>query len=368
MFTSGTTGVPKGVIVSAGNVAHFLNCIRDQYHLNPSDRVGQFSETSFDVSVFEMFACWDAGASLHVVPEAQLLAPASFIRTHGLTVWSSVPSVILMLNRLKQLQPASLPSLRISFFVGEALPVASAIAWQAAAPNSVVDNQYGPTEATVTCLVQRLTHPPHETPGRGTISIGLPYPGTDAAIIGPDGTFLPDGEIGELALWGPQVAVGYLDDPDQTARRFPILDHPHLGRDRWYLTGDFAFRDPHGRFHCLGRVDNQVKIMGHRVELEEIEAHLRAVCLTDSVAALAWPMVAGHATGTVAFVCGGQLTPPNIRAALKDRLPSYMLPRKILTLDSLPLSANGKVDRKVLRSMLQEQTDVSHKSSAVSAE
>jgi D-alanine--poly(phosphoribitol) ligase subunit 1 len=356
IFTSGTTGVPKGVMITVANVAYFLAYMRSLYHIGPDDRVGQFSETSFDVSVLEMFACWDGGASLHVVPQTKLMAPAGFIRQQELTVWSSVPSVILLLTRLKQLPPGSLPSLRVSFFAGEALPVASARAWLAAAPNSVLDNHYGPTETTVDCLFQRVTDPPVETAGRGTVSIGHPYAGTGAEVVGPQGEFLAAGQVGELALWGPQLAAGYLDDPEQTARRFPTLIHPRLGRSRWYLSGDLAFQDEHGRFHWLGRVDHQIKVLGNRVELEEVEAHLRAICGTDAVAAVAWPIVDGHAEGIVAFVSGGRLTPAGVRSELRRRVPAYMVPAKVMTIDPLPLSANGKIDRHALRDLLETGT------------
>jgi amino acid adenylation domain-containing protein len=356
MFTSGTTGAPKGVVVTVSNVVHFLSCVRSQYDPRPEDRFGQFCETSFDVSVFEMFACWNAAASLHIVPENKLMAAGGFIRQHALTVWTSVPSVIPMMKRVSQLRPGSLPSLRVSFFIGESLSVAAAETWQAAAPNSVVDNQYGPTEATVACIVHRLTEPAVETPGRGTLSIGRAYPGMEAEIVAANGGFAAVNEIGELALCGPQLALGYLDDPEQTERRFPNFDHPRLGRSRWYLTGDSAFRDEAGQLHCLGRVDHQVKVMGHRVELEEIEAHLRAVCGTETVAAVTWPIVDGLATGVVAFVSGGALTPAAARAALRDRVPAYMVPHQIVTSDSLPLSAHGKVDRAALRKLLDTET------------
>lgn len=355
MFTSGTTGVPKGVVVTAASVAYFLGHMRKLYGIHSGDRVGQFCETSFDVSVFEMFAAWDGGASLHVVPESKLMAPAGFIRQQALTVWTSVPSVISISSKMKLLDPGMFPALRVSFFIGEALPVTSAVAWRAAAPNSVIDNQYGPTEATVAFTVQRLTEPVVETPGRGTLAIGRPYPGLEVDVLGADGSFLPAGETGELALHGPQLAAGYLDDPEETARRFPVFDHPRLGRGRWYLTGDLAFQDEQGIFHCLGRADNQVKIMGHRVELEDIEAHLRAVSRTDTVAAVAWPVVDGKPAGIVAFVCGGKLAAPEIRERLRDRVPTYMLPHRVLARDSLPLSPNGKIDRKALQAMLDEQ-------------
>lgn len=354
MFTSGTTGVPKGVVVTAGNVACFLSAVREQYGIHPGDRAGQFCETSFDVSVFEMFAAWAGGACVVVVPESQLMAPAGFIRREKLTVWTSVPSVIAMLSRMKMLDAGMFPSLRVSFFIGEALPAKAARDWQAAAPASVVDNQYGPTEATVACTVQRVADPLLETPGRGTVAIGRPYPEMEAEVVGEGGRFLSDGEIGELALSGPQLAAGYLDDDEQTARRFPELDHPRLGRRRWYRTGDLAYRDEAGVLHCLGRTDHQVKIMGHRVELEDLEAHLRAASGTDAVTAIAWPVVSGNAAGVAAFVCGANVPVAAIRDRLRELVPPYMVPRRIVEVDELPRSANGKIDRAALGAMLDE--------------
>jgi acyl-CoA synthetase (AMP-forming)/AMP-acid ligase II len=160
------------------------------------------------------------------------------------------------------------------------------------------------------------------------------------------------GRPGELAVSGPQVAKGYLGDPDQTARRFPVLDHPRLGRSRWYLTGDSAVQDERGLFHHLGRIDNQVKVMGFRVELEEVEAHLRSVCQTESVAAVGWPVVNGNASGIVAFVAGAHAELSAARDALRGRVPAYMVPSKVLALDVMPLSTNGKVDRHALRAIL----------------
>jgi D-alanine--poly(phosphoribitol) ligase subunit 1 len=352
MFTSGTTGIPKGVAVSTSNVSHYLACIQAMYHIGPEDRVAQFSDTSFDVSVFEMFATWQGGAALHVLPETELMAPAEFIKERGLTVWSSVPSVIKTMSWLKQLAPAGFPSVRVSCFGGEGLPTDAAKAWQTAAPNSLIFNQYGPTECTIACIYQRLDAEPVATPGRGMLAVGKPYPGTEAEIVGSDLTFLRQGEIGELAVMGPQVAMGYLNDEESTNRRFPELIHPQLGKGRWYLTGDRGFRDKDGMFHCLGRVDHQVKVLGNRVELEEIEAHLRSVCGTDAVAAVAWPLIDGNVAGIVAFVCRSQLTLTAARDQLRQMVPSYMVPQKVLSIESLPLSCNGKVDRQALFTLL----------------
>jgi D-alanine--poly(phosphoribitol) ligase subunit 1 len=350
IFTSGTTGTPKGVMITAGAVAHFISVMQERYGLQPSDRVAGMTETTFDISVFDMFVTWSCGGSLHVVPSTQLMAPAGFVRDRKCTVIFTVPSVISGMRRMKMLRAGLLPTLRYSLFAGEPLPVTSAQAWKEAAQNSVVDDLFGPTEATVVCIGQRFFGPENATPNRGVVAIGVPFPGMQAGIVGSSLQFLPDGEQGELLLGGPQLSSGYLDEKSLTSEKFPVL-----GGYRWYRTGDLAYRDLTGTFHHLGRIDNQVKVRGLRVELEEVEAYLREVCETDSVAAVAWPIDHGSANGIVAFV-GGQMgtDAPDVARQIRNRLPSYMVPSTIHRLDSLPLNANGKVNRKELISLLDE--------------
>jgi len=349
IFTSGTTGVPKGVMIPASAVAHFIEAMQVQYAILPTDRMAGITEITFDISVFDLFVTWKYAAALLVVPATQMMAPSSFIQRHRATIVFTVPSIAASLQRMKLLAPNSMTSLRYSFFAGEPLPVASASLWKAAAPNSVVDNLFGPTEATVVCIGQRYDGPENATPKRGVVAIGKPFPGMEAAIADAASlAFLPDGEQGELLLSGPQLSCGYFGDADASAKRFPTL----AGR-RWYRTGDLAYRDTVGIFHHLGRIDNQVKVLGLRVELEEIEAHLREVYETDSVAAIAWPVEHGSASGIVAFVggCFGA-DDPTLKALIKKRLPSYMVPSAIRHIESIPLNANGKVDRKELAEIL----------------
>jgi D-alanine--poly(phosphoribitol) ligase subunit 1 len=348
-FTSGTTGVPKGVMVSAGAARHYLDVIRERYRLAPEDRVAETAELTFDISVSNMFMTWEAGASLHVVPATQAMAPAKFIQQNRLTVWYSVPSIIAILKQIKLLPPGAFPSLRYSLFLGEPLPVSAARAWQQAAPNSIVDNLYGPTEVTVACLVQRVAEPPLVTAERDIVAIGIPFPGMAAAIVDASRRFLPPGQVGEIALAGAQLAAGYLGAPELTGARFPVI-----GGRRWYLTGDLGREDAAGIFHHLGRLDNQVKVLGNRVELEEVEAHLQAVSRSELAAAVAWPISHGSAGGIVAFVAGAALEPAQIREALKKRLPAYMVPSVIHAIETMPMTASGKVDRKSLRARLDE--------------
>jgi amino acid adenylation domain-containing protein len=348
IFTSGTTGVPKGVMISAGAARHYVAMIAAQLGLQASDRALETCELSFDFSVHNMFSTWEAGASLHILPATMVMNAVKFARNSGLTVWNSVPSLAGMLRQIKALAPDSLASLRVTVFGGEQLPEATVTAWQSAAPQSRIVNLYGPTEATVFCLAQTVSTPLPLTPGRDVIAIGTPLPGNAAQVIDANGQPLPDNEPGELAIAGVQLADGYLGAPELTAARFPTF----AGR-RWYRTGDLALRDSAGNFHCLGRIDNQVKVMGYRVELEEIDAHLRVVSGADLVGSVAWPLADGMARGIVSFVGARAIDAGQVIGDLKTRLPAYMIPARVIALESLPLNSSGKVDRRALRQILE---------------
>jgi amino acid adenylation domain-containing protein len=349
IFTSGTTGTPKGVMIEAGSVERYCCVVQERCNFQPSDRVSQVAELTFDNSVLDMFVTWAAGAGVYVVPEAQLMAPAKFIVKHGITIWFSVPSTACIMARMKLLKEGAFPSLRCSIFAGEALPIGAAQAWLAATPNGIVENFYGPTEVTVDCIAQRLEEPPNITRNRGSLAIGLPFPGIEAGIVDSELRFLPLEQEGELVVSGRQAARGYFKDAELTAARFPTIE----GK-RWYRTGDLAYQDSKGVFHHLGRIDNQVKVLGNRVELEEVETHLREIVGSDLVAAVAWPIEGDRATGIVAFHCGAEISRDEVREALKQRVPSYMIPQRVYRLEELPLGATGKIDRKVLLGRLND--------------
>lgn len=349
MFTSGTTGEPKGVMITHAAIAHFIEVMQARYQIGPGDRLSQFFELTFDLSVFDVFMSLSFGACLHVLPEPARLAPAAFIAGQKLTVWFSVPSAMVLMDRFRQLQAGAFPGLRLSLFCGEPLPAEPVARWQAAAPNSVVENLYGPTEATLACLLQSCTPGIPSTPERDCVAIGQPFPGMRAAILDSTGQVLASGRgPGELVLAGPQLAAGYWRDSKLTDERFISL-----ADQRWYKSGDLARQDPHGCFHHLGRIDNQIKLFGHRVELEEIDTHLRAACGTESAMAVAWPVQHGSAQGIVAFVAGSNQGVAEIREAMKKRVPDYMVPRQVRFLDALPLSSNGKFDRNALAGLLK---------------
>lgn len=348
IFTSGTTGMPKGVMISAASLSSYLEQSRGWTKLTPDDRLAETCDVTFDLTVHNLFLCVEAGASLHVMSALEMLAPGRFVRAREITVWLSVPTLVAMMRRNGSLKPGIFPSMRLSLFCGEPLPAAAAQAWAEATPNGVVENIYGPTEATVVCMRQPLTEPAVVTPSRGIIAIGTPFETMEVAILGDDMRPLPDGEPGEIALSGPQLAVGYFNAPEQTADRFREID----GK-RWYLTGDLGVRDGDGVFHHLGRTDNQIKLKGNRIELEEVEMHLRRAAGSDMVAVVAWPVVDGSAQGLVGF-CSSTLDAETIAGAMVKTLPRYMMPDPIHVVDSLPVNVNGKVDRRALVARLDE--------------
>jgi amino acid adenylation domain-containing protein len=329
LFTSGSTGRPKGVLVRQANVRVFLDAVSSRYDLEPDDRLSQLFDLTFDLSAFDLFAAWEHGACVCCPSPKELLNPSQFVRSARLTVWFSVPSVAMFMQRFRALRPAAFPSLRLSLFCGEALPVSLARAWALAAPGSLVDNLYGPTEATIACMAHRFD-PAEEPDPSGLVPIGSPLRSTQVGIVD-----------GELVVSGPQVVEGYLDDAQATAGAFVAL--PGLGRA--YRTGDRVRERPDGQLVFIGRLDSQIKVLGHRVELEEIEAVIREQTGLDAIA-VGWPRTESGAAGIVALVAGRDVDTATFREQLSARLPDYMLPRELRVVPELPLNANGKRDRR----------------------
>lgn len=350
LFTSGSTGEPKGVMVSHANLERFLDVVVERYGLEEDDRFTHLFDPTFDLSMFDMFAPWRVGGCVCVPGPRERLLPARFVDDANITVWFSVPSTALLMKKTRTLQPGVFPDLRVSLFCGEALPLEVAQSWMEAAPNSVVENLYGPTELTLACTLYRC-NPTMDTEARdGIVPIGHAFPGMQARVVDDDGHPVEPGEIGELALCGPQVALGYWDDPEQTDRVFVTLPGE---TKRFYRTGDRVVQprddDP---LLFVGRVDAQIKVRGYRIDLGDVEAGMRRAGNLDVAVAVGWPPRPGGADGIVGFVEAGAAEPNELRARLSDHLPSYMIPREVRTVERFPLNANGKIDRNALRDSL----------------
>ena len=334
LFTSGSTGRPKGVPVRQAHVRAFVDAVSARYRFDEHDRFSQMFDLTFDLHAFDLFVAWEHGACVCCPTPGERLQPSSFIRGSRLSVWFSVPSAAMFLERFRRLVPGAFPDLRLSLFCGEALPVALAQAWQLAAPGSTVENLYGPTEATIACTAHRL-----DCEASGLVPIGRPLGETRIAVLDEALRPVGPGEEGELVLAGPQVVDGYLDDEPATARAF--LSLPGIGHA--YRTGDRVVAAPDGTLTFVGRLDTQIKVLGHRVELEEVEAAIHEEAGAEALA-LGWPRTETGAAGVVALVAG-EVDPPALRARLAARLPAFMVPREIRPVRELPRTPNGKRDR-----------------------
>ena len=303
------------------------------------DRFSQTFDLTFDLSVHDLFVCWENAATLVVPSEKELRMPSSYVREQRISCWFSVPSLAYQMRLQEDLVAGAFPGLRHSIFCGEALPTLLAREWARAAPNSVVENWYGPTEATIACSRYPLADAPI---AEDTVPIGKAFPGMELLI-----------QEGELLLAGEQVASGYLNDAEKTAASFITLAD---GRPA-YRTGDRAALGEDGNVRFLGRVDNQVKVRGYRIELGEIEAALRVASSGLNAVALAWPGGSEIATTIIAALEVESADTAAIRNQLSASLPDYMVPAMIFCVAEFPKNASGKMDRKALAAML---ADVAH--------
>jgi amino acid adenylation domain-containing protein len=345
LFTSGSTGQPKGVPISYDNLYAFITNMAAAIPYVEEDVCSQVCELSFDFSVEEIYlALWN-GCTLCPARRVDLFNPAHFVSSRSITVWIGVPSLArVILNNGVPVADA-LEGLRLSIFNGEALTAGVAEAWRAAAPNTQIFNSYGPTECTVAVTTQSFAGE-SELVDSDIVAIGRPFADCDAALLGRGGitpmSAIAEGASGELLLATPQRFAGYLDRE---------LKSPFVRDDRgatYYRTGD-RVRWRSGRFYYVGRIDHQVKIGGHRIELMEIEHRLRLGLGTDSLAVIAHP--ASLPEELVLFIEGSDDAPALNAEALG--LPHYMLPKRALVLASLPTNAHGKLDRSALHSLLE---------------
>ena len=348
LFTSGSTGEPKGVPISYDNLHCFIENLDSTIHYDPEDVCSQVCELSFDVSAHEIYLALLNGCTLCPAREIDLFNPARYVSENGITVWVSVPSLARVALHNRVLVGQSLRTLRLSMFNGEALTNRLAGEWQAAAPGSEVWNTYGPTECTVAVTVQRWRDDP-DLSEAGVVSIGTAFSDCAPALL-VDDQIVPiseerSGLVGDLLLATPQRFDGYLD-PNLPSR----FIEDNSGK-KFYRTGDRVLARGVRLFY-LDRLDLQVKIGGHRIELLEVEHRLRELLRTDALAVIAHPR--RHPTQLVLFLSGRREAPKFTTEELC--LPSYMVPRRCILIDSLPVTEHGKLDREALRELIVDDS------------
>ena len=348
LFTSGSTGIPKGVVISHASVRHFVDWATAYFGLGADDRASGHSPLHFDLSVFDLFGTLGAGGQLHLVPPGLSVAPDAiprFIREHALTQWFSVPSLLTYLVKFDAVHPGDFPSLRRLLWCGEVLPVPVLATLMQRLPHVTFTNLYGPTEATIASSYYTVPAVPQAD---ATVPIGRACAGEALHVLDEARGPVAPGVVGELYIGGVGLSPGYWRDPEKTAAAFVTTGD---GR-RLYRTGDLARVDAEGLVYFLGRADSQVKSRGYRIELGEIEAALHHLPELQEAA-----VVAVDTNGFEgAMICcayapapGAGVTAASLRRALAALLPAYMLPARWRRLECLPKNVNGKIDRPALR-------------------
>ncbi len=357
LFTSGSTGEPKGVAVTNANLCAYLDFVCPTYGYGPDDCHSQTFELTFDLSVHDMMCAWTTGGALTPIVGADLVSPARIVKREHITSWFSVPALGLIMERTRALKPGALQSLRVSLFCGEPLPASLAEQWQRAAPNSIVENLYGPTEATIAFTRYRWDANNSPLQSRyGLVPLGTEFAGLRTAIAGPENLSLSGEAKGELWLSGAQVTPGYVDAPEATAERF--CEHASMPGIIWYKTGDVVERGADGVLHFVGRNDDQIKFRGHRISLLEIENALREAASVQVAVAVAYPRNGHEVLGITAIVQGDPSQREATMIGLAARLPDYMIPHKLVFVRQMPRTLIGKIDKVALLRALADELNL----------
>ncbi|WP_435129011.1 AMP-binding protein [Actinacidiphila sp. bgisy144] len=345
LFTSGSTGVPKGASLTHGGFAHYFDLLDRRCDFGPDDVFSQTFDLNFDCGIHDVFSAWGAGATAQAVPPSAYRDLPGFLAEHGVTVWYSTPSAIWMAREMGGLEPGALAGLRWSFFAGEALRCQDAADWQAAAPRANVENLYGPTEFSINITWHRWSGEESQLAGaNGTVPIGKVHEGHDFRLVTEQGE--ESSVEGELWVTGPQMATGYLDPADEEGR-FVEFD----GR-RWYRMGDRVRASPGGELTYIGRMDSQVKVHGWRVELAEVDHVVRQCDGVGNAVTVSRPAEFG--TELVVFYTGDKVPETSLAEGVRAVLPDTVAPRRYVHLDGFPLNSNRKVDRLTLRKWAAE--------------
>ncbi len=350
LYTSGSTGEPKGVMISHRNALAFIEWSRRVVDVRPDDRISSHAPFHFDLSILDLYVASLSRATLVLVPEQVSVFPATlaeWIEKERISVWYSVPSILVLLMDRGRIDRFTYPRLRKMIFAGEVFATKYLQAWMRKLRAADWFNLYGPTETNV-CTYYRVSAPPV---GDAPVSIGRAASGDTIYLRTEDGMVIDKpGVEGEIWVDGPTVALGYWGDAAKTAERFVVDPDLGTGDRRLYRTGDLACWDENGNLTFRGRRDHMIKSRGYRIELGEIESaaythpEIREAC----VVAVPDQQIGNRIRACLVRQPGAELDREAFELYLSRRLPRYMLPQDVFFLDALPKTSTGKIDRMVL--------------------
>jgi len=354
LYTSGSSGAPKGVAVSHRASLAFVEWSVNEFRLNPDDRVSSVAPLHFDLSIFDIFASIKAGSLIVIVPPSLFSFPnelAKFIHQENISVWYSVPTILRWLIVRGAMDRFSYESLRVILFAGEVFPTKYLRMLMTCLPSVDFFNLFGPTETNV-CTFYKvpLLNDGDDTP----IPIGNVCAGNRAWIVDEDDRIMPDDDEGELCISGPTVMSGYWGDSTATGRNMIAVATSGTSPIIAYKTGDLVRKDDSGLLHFLGRRDNMIKRLGYRIHLAEIEKVLNANPAVELAAADSYQDEKDITNIAVflVFKKPDRLSENQLNSFLLQHLPTYMIPSKYIFPTRLPLTSNGKIDRHSLKENL----------------
>jgi amino acid adenylation domain-containing protein len=351
LFTSGSTGNPKGVMLSHLNSLTFVNSAHDFFRIERDDRFSNVCPLHFDMSVFDLFVAIKAGATVVIIPETTVMFPVKLAETiakNRISIWNSVPSALSLLAAYKNLESHDLSCLRMIFFAGELFPLKYLRRLKELIPDARFCNMYGQTEAnSSTCYwVDQL---PFDI--KGSLPMGRPLPNFDVFALDEDGRQVTvPGQEGELYVRASTVALGYWGEAEKTEKAFvknPL--RPELD-ERVYRTGDLVHLDSEGNYVFLGRKDHMIKSRGYRIEIGEIESVLCNHPEIRNAVVIPIPdeLIGNRISVIIVPLTQNKIGKEDILQYCSRQLPKYMIPELIEFRDSLPITSSGKVDRKKL--------------------
>lgn len=348
LFTSGSTGTPKGVAVSHRAICGFIDGFVETFDIRAHDVMGNQAPFDFDISVKDIYGSLAAGATLAILPRRLFSAPAELVealRERQVTVLVWAVAALCLVSSLHALDGGELPNIRLVLFSGEVMPQPHLVRWMQKLPDATFANLYGPTEVTCNCLyhvVDRNRAYP------GSLPLGNAFPNRRVLVLDEAGHPVTEpGQEGELYVGGPDIALGYYGDRKRTEAAFVQNPLVHALPETLYKTGDRVSVGEGGELFFCGRIDNQIKHLGHRIELEEIDAAFerepgveRCRCAYDEDRHRIYAFYEGAAEGR------------ELRAAVAKRLPIPLVPARAIRVDAMPLTKNGKVDRRALLALV----------------